>query len=157
MRLAKELLRVILGAVIFSFVPQLVQAEEVTKEAVVEFVKKASDHAQKVGFEQAYKDFSTLGNEWQKGDLYIFVFGYDGVCLAHGANPKLVGKPMLDVKTADGQLLIQNFIKTVKEQKEGWVTYEWPHPTTKAIEKKTSFVVKVPGADAIMGCGMYVK
>jgi len=64
---------------------------------------------------------------------------------------------MLDIKTADRQFLVQNFVKVVKEQKERWVTYEWPHPTIKAIEKKTSYVVKVPGDDAIMGCGMYVK
>lgn len=65
-------------AVIFSFAPYLALAEEVTKETVIEFVKRSSDHVQKVGIEQAYKDFGTPGNEWHKGDLYIFVFKYEG-------------------------------------------------------------------------------
>lgn len=123
-------------------------------------VDAAVAHAKKVGPDQAFKDFSDKGNTtWQKKDLYIFAYTLDGVNVAHGANEKLIGKKLIDIKDPNGKLLIQEMIKALQTEsgaKDGaWVDYEWPHPQSKKIESKTSYVRRFANFDGFVGVGVY--
>ena len=37
----------------------------------------------------------------------------------------------------------------------GWVDYDWPHPQTKKVEAKTSYVLRFSNIDAFVGVGVY--
>jgi signal transduction histidine kinase len=87
-------------------------------------------------------------------DLYIFAYDFDGVVLAHGANPKLVGRNLYNLKDTDGKYLIRELIEAAKAG-SGWVDYKWSHPKMKKIMQKTAFVKKVDDGLWI-GCGTYV-
>lgn len=124
--------------------PSKADAEGLVKKAVAFF--KAN------GKEKAFAEINNSKGQFVKGDMYVFVNDYNGVTLAHGGNPKLVGKGMLSLKDPDGKMFIQEFIKTAK-QGGGWVDYKWSNPTTKNIEAKTSYIE--PAGDMYFGCGIY--
>lgn len=118
-------------------------------------VEKAIAHVKQVGVDQAFKDFNNPTGPWVKGELYIFASDYNGVNLALGANPKLVGKSLLEMKSPDGKFFAKEFIQVAKTKGAGWVDYQWVHPDTKKIVDKSSYIMKVPGVDALLGCGIY--
>jgi hypothetical protein len=38
--------------------------------------------------------------------------------------------------------------------REGWVDYQWPHPDTKKIESKSTYVRKLANYDGWVGVGI---
>jgi signal transduction histidine kinase len=79
----------------------------------------------------------------------------DGTNVCHGANAALIGKNLIDLKTADGQFLVKNLVDIAKTKGSGWIDYKWPHPQTKKTESKRAYVVKIPGYDGLIGAGCY--
>ena len=124
-----------------------------TKEEVKEFVNKAVLYCQKVGKEKCLKDF-TYSPEWKKGSLYIFAVDMNGVTIAHGGNPKIVGKNVSNLKDKNGKYFIREMINIVKKKGEGWVLYYWFDRVTKKVRPKISFVKKVDDT-FFVGCGIY--
>jgi signal transduction histidine kinase len=134
--------------------------EHGTRDEARQMVDAAVAHAKKVGPDQAFKDFADKSNTaWQKKDLYIFAYSMDGVSLAHGANEKLIGKKLIDIKDPNGKPLIQEMIKALQTDsgsKDGaWVDYEWPHPQSKKVESKASYVRRFANFDGFVGVGVY--
>jgi hypothetical protein len=120
-------------------------------------VDEAIAHIKQVGPEKAFEDFSTPGGKWHNKDIYLFCYKTDGTNVCHGANKALIGKNLIELKTADGQLLIKNLITIAETKGSGWIDYQWPHPETKKTEAKKAYVVKIPGYDGLVGAGSYPK
>jgi cytochrome c len=130
-------------------------SERGSAEEVKTMIDDALKHIKANGAEKAFQDFSTPGGKWQNKDIYLFAYKFDGVNVAHGANKALIGKNLLELKTADGQTLIKNMIDVAKTKGNGWIEYKWPHPQTKAIEDKKAYVVKIPEYEGLIGAGIY--
>lgn len=127
-----------------------------TKEEAVAMVNAAFDHLKKVGPEAAYKDFSTDKAKWVKKDLYVIVYDGKGINLAHGANEKMIGKNLLDLKDVKGVPIIANMLAVAnKGDGTGWVDYEWSDPLTKKIASKSTYVRRAPSGDGFIGVGIY--
>jgi cytochrome c len=124
-----------------------------TADEATALTKKAIAYLKANGKEKAFAEFSNPSGQFKDRDLYIFVIDFNGKTVAHGANAKLIDKNMAELKDADGKLFIKEFIDVAKGKGKGWVDYKWPHPTTKAIEAKTSYVEKAD--DVIVACGIY--
>ncbi len=75
-----------------------------------------------------------------------------GVAVAHGNNPGLIGKSMIDLKDVDGEAFTRKMVATTDA---GWVNFKWQDPLTKAVEPKTSYEVSV--GDYVVGVGAYAK
>jgi signal transduction histidine kinase len=117
--------------------------------------KRAVAEIKKVGRESAFREIADTDNkQFHEKDLYVFVYDIHGIAVAHGNNPKMVGKNLLELKDVNGVPIIRNFIDTVNAKGSGWVDYQWPNPVTKAIEKKSSYVEKAD-QDLIVGVGIY--
>ncbi|MES2888588.1 MAG: cache domain-containing protein [Pseudomonadota bacterium] len=143
------------GCVALSLVQGAVAQERGTKEEAKTMVEAAVAHAKKVGTEQAFKDFTDKANkDWHKKDLYVFAYTMEGVSVAHGANEKLVGKNLLELKDPNGKPLIRELRDTAAKA-PGWVDYEWPHPETKKNESKASYVQKFANFEGFVGVGVY--
>lgn len=126
-----------------------------TPEQAKAMVEKALTYAKANGPEKAYKEFNTPGSPFFDGELYIFAYDMQGNNLALGGNPKMTGKNLMDMKTADGKFLIKDFIEIIKTKGEGWYDYKWTNPETKKIQDKSSYIKKIPGTDAFLGSGFY--
>jgi cytochrome c len=153
----KSLFRMILAAVVsVGFWAGSAQAQDNgTRDEAKAMVEAAIEHVKKVGAEQAFKDFTDKANTtWHKKDLYVFAYNMEGVNVAHGANDKLIGKNLIELKDPEGKLLIKELRDTAAKG-GGWVEYEWPHPQTKKIESKISYAKKLANYEGFVGVGVY--
>lgn len=115
----------------------------------------AFEHVKKVGPEKAFKDFSDKSNKaFQNKDLYVFAFNMEGLQVGHGANEKLIGKNLLDVKDPGGKPIIRE-MRDLAQKGGGWVEFEWPHPHTKKVQGKLAYVRKLENFDGFVGVGAY--
>jgi len=114
--------------------------EKPTKEEVVAFVEEGREFAKQNGKEAFFKEI-TEGTKFKRGLLYFYVYDFQGVVLAHGAKPALVGKSLIDMKDKDGLPVIQTLRDTAAKG-SGWVEYNWQNPDSKKVEKKLGYVVK---------------
>ncbi len=125
-----------------------------TKEDVVTFVEKAADYLKNSRDKQkAYNEMSDPHGRFVKGELYVFINTIEGYTVAHGQNPKLVGKFMLDLKDADGKLFMREITDIAKAKGSGWVEYKWMDPVTSRIMVKMTYCKRV--GDVYIGCGIY--
>lgn len=122
-----------------------------------QMVEQAIQHIQDVGPAKAFEDFSTPGGKWHNKDIYLFCYKMDGTNVCHGANKALIGKNLIDLKTADGQFLIKNLADIAKTKGSGWIDYQWPQPQTKKTEAKRAYVMKIPHYDGLVGAGCYPR
>ena len=126
-----------------------------TREEARAMVDAAVEHVKNVGPEQAFKDFTDKANPaWHKKDLYVFAYTLNGVNVGHGANARLVGKNLIELRDPNGKFLIQELRDTAVKG-GGWVEYEWPHPQTLKIEAKASYVRRTVNFDGWLGVGVY--
>ncbi|MES2949597.1 MAG: cache domain-containing protein [Pseudomonadota bacterium] len=130
-------------------------ADKGTADEAVALVKKAVAYLKANGKEKAYAEISNTAGQFVSKDLYLFVYGLtDGLNYAHGANPKMVGKNLMELKDGNGVFIVKEFIKTANGKTgTGWIDYQWPNPITKAMESKSTYVEKV--GDVLIGCGIY--
>ncbi|BBB66101.1 hypothetical protein UNDYM_1848 [Undibacterium sp. YM2] len=116
-------------------------------------VKKGIAHIKKNGKEKAFADFNDASNkDFHDRDLYLFVYDMNGVSLSHGANAKMIGKNLIDLKV-EGKPIIKDMITVLKTKNDGWIDYQWPNPVTKALETKSSYFEKID--DYFVGAGAY--
>lgn len=73
--------------------------------------------------EEAFKAFSDPKGKFIRGDLYVFVIDFEGICMVWGDNHELVWRNIMSAKDDAGKPYIQIFINTVK-QGTGQVTYK---------------------------------
>lgn len=116
-------------------------------------VEGAAALIEKDGNDKAFAVIDDPSGPFVKGEMYVFVTGFDGTTLAHGTNKVLIGKNLIQVKDADGKLFVREMIDVAKSKGEGWVDYKWPNPVTHKIEAKTTFLKRV--GDELVGCGIY--
>lgn len=126
----------------------------VTPDEVKAFVAKAMTHIKDVGQAQAFADFSQPDGNFVAGELYIFCQAPDGVILAHGANPALVGRNFSNVIDPDGVPANREINRVGFTYGEGWVHFKWPNPVTKKVQPKSAWIVKV-NDEAVCGAGYY--
>jgi len=125
-----------------------------TREEAVAMVKRVQDKFSKEGSEATFKavtDQST--KEFHDRDLYPFIYDLNGLNVAHGARPALVGKNLISLKDQDGKYLIKEMIGIATTSGSGWIDYKWPNPITNKIEDKSSYIEKL--GNYFVGVGVY--
>ena len=130
-------------------------AQAATADEAKAFGEKAAAYAKANGKEKALAEFNNPKGQFVKGDLYIFANNWEGICLANGGNPKIVGQNHLGLKDANDKYFMKEFIDVAKTKGSGWVNYSWTNPITKKIQPKTTWIQRVEGADWFVGCGVY--
>lgn len=150
------LLRWIVAAIaVLGLSAAALSQERGSRDEARAMVDAAVEHLKKVGPEQAFKDFTDKSNPaWHKKDLYVFAYTSQGVNVAHGVNEKLVGKNLIETTDPNGKFLIRE-LRDTAARGGGWVEYDWPHPQTRKVEAKTSYVRKTVGFDGFVGVGAY--
>ncbi|WP_306658059.1 cache domain-containing protein [Massilia scottii] len=128
-------------------------AERGTAEEATALVKKAVAYLEANGKDKAFADFSNPKGAFVDRDLYIFVIDMDGLEWANGANAKIIGKNVLELKDADGNTMVKDFIKLANTKGKGWVDYSWPNPVTKKVDKKSTYLEK--SGDVLIASGIY--
>ena len=132
----------------------MASATDKTEPAEAEaLVKKAVAYIKANGAEKAYEEF-TNGKAFKDREMYIFVYDFNGKCLAHGANPKLVGKDLIGLKDPDGKPLVQMLVDTAKNKGHGWTEpVKFRNPVTDKIQTRVNYIERV--GDVAVGSGVF--
>jgi cytochrome c len=126
------------------------QAEN-KKSYVLGMMEKAVSHYNSVGQDQAFKDFDTSA-DFKTGEYYVIAQSLDdGRIIYHGANKKLVGKNLMKVKDTDGKPFVKEMVELARGEGKGWVSYKWPHPVTKQISQKYTYVTRIAEITLLIG------
>lgn len=142
---------------LIAFVPMshgIAASEHGTSDEAVALVKKGIAYIKANGTEKAYAAISEPKGQFSDRDLYLFTFDHAGKTLSHGANTKLIGKSMIELKDVDGKYFVKEFYEVANKKGKGWVDYKWPNPITKTIEQKSTYIEKLDDG-SIIGCGIY--
>ena len=124
------------------------------KRVVKRLINKSVRYWKRAGKTKALKMISTKNGRFMKGDIYVFAGDNSGTIVAHPTNKALIGRNLIKIKDVDGNKFVQKFVNKAKSG-GGWVDYKWVNPKTKKIQKKTSYVKKIPGAKFFVVCGVY--
>jgi len=116
-------------------------------------VQRAVAYIRANGKDKAFAEFSKPAAQFKDRDLYINVIDLHGNTKAHGENPKLIGRNLIDLKDADGKYFIKSFVQIADNAGRGWVDYRWINPVTAVIESKSTYIEKLD--DLVIGCGIY--
>ncbi len=141
------------GALLAGALPAAA-VEKPTGDQVRDLTLEAATLLQNRDLEQARRTFHGDG-PFRFGEIYVNVIDGNGTWLVYPPNPKHEGKSVLNVRDADGKLLVQDIIRTARDKGEGWVEYRWLNPVSNRIEPKLTYVKQVPGKDMIVYVGMY--
>ncbi len=141
---------IVVAFVIVSFGLTFASSEADEAKAMVE---KAVAYHQANGKEKALKEFNTPGNQFVKGELYVFAYDLSGTIIAHPINQKLVGMNVLNTPDVDGKVYRKEIIELAKKDGNGWVDYKYKNPKSNKIEQKTTYLKKA--GDIVICCGAY--
>ncbi|MCG6538181.1 MAG: cache domain-containing protein [Syntrophales bacterium LBB04] len=146
--------KVLVMVMVFFFVTGLaLAAEKGTAKEAKQMVDKGVAYIKANGKDKALAEFNNPAGKFINKDLYLFALDFNGITLAQGGNPKLVGKNMMYVQDADKKYFIQDMISLAKSKGNGWLDYKWTNPRTKKVEDKSTYVQRYE--DFLIGCGIY--
>jgi cytochrome c len=126
--------------------------DQATPDEAKAMAIKAAAYLKSAGPDKAFAEFDATTGPWQDRDLYVIVFDTHGVAMARGNNPGLIGKSLIELKDVDGKPFMREIVAV---SDVGWVNYKWQNPVTKAVQEKTSYVVRA--GDYLIAVGAYTK
>jgi hypothetical protein len=148
----KRIVALCVGMMLVMGFSSFAMAANPTKDDAKGLVKKAVTYFKANGKEKSLAEFSNAKGQFVKGELYLTVWDFNGVQIAHGSNPTLIGKNLLNLKDKEDKPFVKDFMATGKKG-SGWVSYKWTNPVSKAIETKHTYLEAVN--DIIIGAGVY--
>lgn len=148
----RPVLSYLLVAAVLLAAPAVYAAGQATPDEAKAMAVKAAEYLKAVGPDKAFPEFDAKDGPWHDRDLYVIVQNTQGVMVAHGTMPAMIGKSMLDLKDVDGKPFNRE-TQAIKD--EGWIEFKWMNPVSKAVEPKKQYIIRV--GDYLVGVGAYVK
>lgn len=130
-------------------------AELVSKSEAEAMVQKAVKYLKANGKDKTFAEIDRKDGVFIDRDLYLTVYGYDGLVLAHGANPKMIGKNLMEIKDVDGKAFVKERVEMAKKKATFWQEYKFTNPVSGKIEPKAMFCQ--PEEELIICGGVYLK
>jgi signal transduction histidine kinase len=121
------------------------------KDEAVAMVKKAVAFIKEQGAENAYPEITSKDAKFIDRDLYVVVYQLDGKVLAHGSNPKFVGKDMSDAQDVDGKLYVKERVELAGKQASFWQDYKFVNPVDKKVEPKQMYCERLDNTAVCAG------
>jgi signal transduction histidine kinase len=145
------------AALVFAsaLLPSAQAAEFATKSEAEAMVAKGLKFLKANGKDKTYAEISKKDGQFVDRDLYLTVYGTDGVVRAHGANAKMIGKNLMEIKDVDGKAFVKERVELAKKKVPFWQEYKFTNPTNGKIEPKAMYCV--PEDDMVVCGGVYLK
>jgi signal transduction histidine kinase len=155
MHVKRSTIALIAAFALGAAVPALAQkkGEFATKEEAVAMVKKGVAFIKKEGKDKGYAEISNKKGQFNDRDLYLVVYGLDGVVRAHGANEKMISKNLIDLKDVDGKPFVKERVELGKANATFWQDYKFTNPVSKKIEPKQMYCERLE--DTVVCGGVY--
>ncbi|WP_229219751.1 cache domain-containing protein [Rugamonas fusca] len=134
---------------------QVQAAEFATKPEAEAMVRKGLNYLKANGRDKTYAEIDKHDGQFVDRDLYLVIYGLDGVVRAHGANARMIGKNLLEMKDVDGKPFIRERVELARKKVPFWQDYKFTDPVSGKIEPKSMYCV--PEAELIMCGGIYLR
>lgn len=144
---------VVAGLVFLLGASSQAQSTHGTAPEAVAMVQKVIASIKANGRDKTFADVNNLQGPFRDRDLYVTINDMNGKNLAHGANAKMQGKDLMDLKDADGKLFVRERMELAKTKGKGWQDYKFVNPVSKQIEQKSMYFEKYE--DIVINCGIY--
>ena len=133
--------------------PAVAKDGNATAAEATAMVKKGVAFIKANGKEKGHAEISTKGGQFSDRDLYLVVYGLDGTVHAHGANEKMIGKNLIELKDVDGKAFVKERVELGRSKGTFWQDYKFTNPVTKKIEPKSMYCEKLD--EAVVCGGIY--
>lgn len=143
----------VLVSILFGMSIAHAAAGGATRAEAEAMVKKGVAYIKSNGAEKAYAEFNKKGGQFSDRDLYLVVYGLDGMVRAHGSNPKMIGKNLIDLKDIDGKAFVKERVELGKAKPSFWQEYKFTNPESKKIEPKIMYCERE--AETVVCGGIY--
>ncbi len=140
-----------------SFSLATAAADKATKEDCVALAKKAAQMIETDGVEATLEKINDRKGPFILKDTYVFCLTSDTL--------KVIGHPYAskrwrslsqqDYMDPHGTLIFQEFVNALKDKDEAWVEYAQYRPQAEMPSMKTSYIMKIPDQNLIVGAGVY--
>ncbi len=124
-----------------------------TASEATAMVDKAVAFLKKSGRDKAFVEISNQKGQFVDRDLYVVVYDLNGKVLAHGANARMIGKDLIELRDSDGKYFVKERVEIAKKAGKGWQDYKFMNPVSHRIEGKSMYIQRFE--DLIVGCGIY--
>ena len=114
-------------------------SEHATAAQAVAMVEKGVAYIKAHGTEQGYAEITSKNSKFRWHDLYLVVYGLDGKVWAHGANPKMVGRDLIDLRDIDGKPFVKERVTLAQTHKTFWQDYKFTNPVTRTVQPKRMY------------------
>lgn len=128
-------------------------ADRATPDEAMAMVQKAIAAMKANGTEKTIAEINSLSPQFRDRDLYVSVMDMKGFLIAHGANKRMQGIDIADLKDVDGKAYIRERLEMLKVKDRGWQDYKFVNPVTRQIEQKAMYFQKY--GDLVISCGVY--
>ena len=128
--------------------------EHATRAEAEAMVKKGVAYIKANGKEKGYAEISNKQGQFKDRDLYLVVYGLDGKVWAHGANEKMIGRVLIDLKDVDGKEFVKERVHLGKTKPSFWQDYKFTNPVTRKIGEKSMYCERL---DETVVCGGVYK
>ena len=129
--------------------------ESATAPEAEAMVKKGVAFIKSNGKDKAFTAFTDKKGGFVDRDLYLTVYRMDGVVMAHGANEKMVGRNLIDLKDIDGKAFVRERMDLAKSKASFWQDYKFTNPVSRKIEPKAMYCERLD--DVVVCGGIYKK
>ena len=128
-------------------------AEHASAKEAEAMVKKGIAFIKASGKDKGYAEISNKQGQFKDRDLYLVVYGLDGKVWAHGANEKMVGRVLIDLKDVDGKEFVKERVELGKAKTSFWQDYKFTNPVSKKVEPKSMYCERLD--DTVVCGGVY--
>jgi methyl-accepting chemotaxis protein len=134
----------------------MVKAEVETAHHIVEFFQELASKGTLEEADAKRKALDALKTMRYLNNEYFWVNDMQPAMVMHPIKPELDGKDLSNNKDPNGKYLFVEFVKTVREQGEGFVFYQWPKPGSTDPVAKVSYVKGFKPWGWVIGSGLYL-
>jgi signal transduction histidine kinase len=121
-------------------------------DEAIALVRRAAERFSEAGRTQALKELHEPQGPFLDRDLYVFAFDREGIYVAQGSRPEMVGQSYRETPGLDPDFIDR--VWAAADAGGGWVDYQVTSPRTGAMTAKESFVLPID-AGLVIGCGIY--
>ena len=128
-------------------------ADNASMKEAEAMVKKGVAFIKASGKDKGYTEITSKQSQFKDRDLYLVVYGLDGTVRAHGANDKMVGRNLIDLKDVDGKEFVRERTELGKAKASFTQDYKFTNPVTKKVEPKQMYCERLE--DTVVCGGVY--
>jgi hypothetical protein len=138
----------------FAAAPAWSKAEFATTDEATAMVRKGVAFIKANGPEKGWAAVSIKSGPFVDRDLYLVVYGLDGTVHAHGANEKMIGRNLIDLKDVDGKPFVKERVELGRAKTAFWQDYKFTNPVSRKVEAKSMYCERL---DETVVCGGVYK